>query len=160
MIGRMEPCDLALAAAEWEANRLPRKRIPVLAIELMLAGYDTPSLRVAAGLLPGELDGAHELFGRMLAELGYEREQDACSRGGALAREFAARGLDGRMPLVEAVNRICALSLDFDDEEWALTGHELTAFVVLADLWHDRPAERAGLERDLLQELRSLFRRL
>src|SRR4051812_33865605 len=156
----MEPRDLALVAAEWEANLLRRERIPALAIELILAGYDTPSLRVAAGLLPGELYGAHELFGRTLAELGDEREQNARGRGGGLARELAARGLDSRMPLVEAVNRICALSLDFDDEEWALSGDELTAFVVLADLWDDRPAERARLERDLRQELQSLFRRL
>ncbi|HEY4277392.1 MAG TPA: hypothetical protein VGM91_04170 [Conexibacter sp.] len=152
--------DLGLVAAEWEANVLPRERIPALATELMLAGNDTPSLRAAAGLLSTELDAAHEVFGRALAELGYERERDSRGRGRALAREYAHRGLDGRMPLVEAVDRIYKLSLDFDHEAWALSGESLTTFVVLADLWVDEPRKRPELEGDMREQLQSLLRRL
>lgn len=158
--GVKQPLDLGLLAAEWEADRVPRERIPGLAAELLLAGNDTPSLREAAGLLPGELEAAREVFGRALAELGYAREPDARGRGAALASEYVARGLDGRMPLVEAVNRVCALSLEFDDQAWAVRGHALTALVVLADLWNDRPEGRRELERDLRRELEMLPLRL
>ena len=107
-----------------------------------------------------QLDAAHEVFGRALAELGYGRERDPPGRGGALAREYAQRGLDGRMPLVEAVDRIYKLSLDFDHERWALGGESLTTFVVLADLWDDQPPKRPELERDIREQLQSLLRLL
>ena len=60
------------------------------------------------------------------------------------------------MRLVEAVDRIYKLSLDFDDERWALGGEALTTFVVLADLWDDRPRKRPELERDIREQLQSL----
>ena len=72
----MEERDLRLVAAKWEANLLPRERVPEIATELLQRGHDTPSLRVAAGLLPSELDEARELFGRALAELGHERHRN------------------------------------------------------------------------------------
>ena len=160
MIRAMDERDLGLLAAEWEANLLARERVPVVACELLQEGLDTPSLRVAAGLLRGELDEAHQVFGRALAELGYGRERDWRGHGEALAREYAERALDGRMPLVEAVDGIYALSLQFDTEDWALDGESLTTFVVLADLWNDNPAKRRELQADMRAELTRLLDRV
>jgi hypothetical protein len=155
----MQERDLGLIAAEWEANRLPRERVPELATELLLEGHDTPSLRVAAGLLASELDEAHELFGRVLAELGYERQRDRRDRGEALARQYARRGLDGRMSLVDAIGGIYELSRNFEHEDWSLSGESLTNFLVLADEWEDEPEKRPHIEADMEHELRCFLDR-
>jgi hypothetical protein len=149
----MDERDLGLIAAEWDANRLPRDRVPEVATELLEAGHDTPSLRVAAGLLPSDLDDAHQLFGRALEELGYACRGNRRGRGAALAREYAQRGLEGRMPLAEAVGAIYRLSLDFEAEEWSLSSESALEFLVLADEWEDEPAKRPTIEADMAREL-------
>ena len=155
----MDERDLKLVAAEWEANQLARDRVPELATALLEEGYDTPTLRVAAGLLPSELDEAHTLFGRALAELGYQRQRDGRRHGEALAREYARRGLDGRMPLVEAVGGVCNLSLRFEREDWSLDGMSMTSLLVLADEWEDQPKKRPAIEDDMRRELQRFSER-
>lgn len=150
---------MGLVAAEWEANLLPRERVPELATGLLREGHDTPSLRVAAGLLPSELDEAHDVFGRALSELGYERHRDWRGHGEALACEYARRGLDGRMSLVDAIGGIYMLSLRFEREDWSLGGESLADFVVLADLWEDEPEQRPDIEADMERELRRFVER-
>ena len=67
-VGIIGGVDLELVAAEWEAGLLAPERVPAIAVALMEAGFDSPSLRVAAGLLPGETADAHDLFSAVLGE--------------------------------------------------------------------------------------------
>jgi hypothetical protein len=93
---RSIPISPPSAAVAGSMPRTPRSRrrghvarttvqtrcVPEVATELLQVGYDTPTLRVAAGLLSPQLDEAHELFGRALAE----RTSAAASR--RLARRY------------------------------------------------------------------------
>ena len=63
------------------------------------------------------------------------------------------------MSLVDAFGGIYKLSLDFEDEEWSLSGESLTEFVVLADLWEDEPEKRPDIEADMKGELRRFVER-
>lgn len=62
--------DLEVAVALISCGELRRERIPALAAELLEAGTDTPVVRELAGLAEAELDRAHELFRKVMAELG------------------------------------------------------------------------------------------
>jgi hypothetical protein len=156
----MQGRDLGLLSAEWEANVVAREAVPGIACELLAEGVDSPSLRVAAGLLPGELDDAHEVLGRALRELGLSVGGDAHGQGASLAREYATRALDGRMPPVRAASAIAALSLQFDTEVWALKGDALSAFELLTVTWIGKPEHHHALEVELRAELAALLDRL
>jgi hypothetical protein len=152
--------DLALLAAEYDADVLARESVPELACQLLADGFDSPSLRVAAGLLAGELDHARRILGRALEELGCEVSRDHRGQGAPLAREYAARGLDRRMPLARAISSIAALSLERESEPWALQGQALTRFELLSALWDDKPADRSEIEAEMRAELTALLDRI
>lgn len=50
--------------------QLRREEIPAIAVALLETGTDTPTIRRLAGLTPSELSEAHDLFRRILQELG------------------------------------------------------------------------------------------
>jgi hypothetical protein len=152
--------DLDLLAAELEAGMIERERIPWLAAELMVAGFDTPSLRVAAGLMPDDLDDAEEVFRAALAELGVAREDDGQGDGAALAREIATRGVDGRLPALDAAATLHRLAADLEGEPWTPDGQWRSDVLALLEDWEDEPTQRPALEAQLRAELESLLRRL
>jgi hypothetical protein len=47
---REDTVKLAQADALWESGHLAREELPEVAVEALVAGFDTPSLRVLAGL--------------------------------------------------------------------------------------------------------------
>jgi hypothetical protein len=95
--GNMMHMDAELLATKWEAGLLAPERIPAVAVQLMEAGFDSPSLREAAGLLPSETSDAHQLFAAALRELGLPRQRSEQETGSALEAEYAWRVLDGRL---------------------------------------------------------------
>jgi hypothetical protein len=60
---------LEVAEALLSHAVLPREEIPSIAVELLEAGTDTPSIRRLAGLTDAELSDAHDLFRQVLREL-------------------------------------------------------------------------------------------
>jgi len=62
--------DLDVADALFSRGELRREQIPAVAMALLEAGRDTPSLRVLAGLGAAQMDDAHDLFRKMLVEMG------------------------------------------------------------------------------------------
>src|SRR5262245_5957494 len=96
---------LEVAEALFAIGELRREDIPTLATELLEGGTDTRTLRELAGLTEVELDRAHELFRKLMDELGHtipSRAQAAATmardladlavRPGAKLRDLAARG--------------------------------------------------------------------
>ena len=61
---------LAQAHALWESGQLATEELPEVAVEALVAGIDTPSLRVLAGLPAGRMSRAVDLLDRALQELG------------------------------------------------------------------------------------------
>jgi len=147
-----------MIAAEWEAGYLPRVRIPAVATDFLVAGLDSPSLRVAAGLLGNELEDADEHFGQALDELGYDARREYRRRGVALAEEYGQRILDGRVPPYEGAHTIYSLSSDFHSEAWVpQIGNPMTALGMLCDEWEQLPDHRPELERQIVEQVRAFL---
>ncbi len=77
-----------------------------------------------------------------------------------MAREYAARGLEQRLPLARVIRSIAALPLEFKAEPWAVQAQALSRFEVLSMLWDDKPASRSEIETEMRGELTALLDRL
>lgn len=150
--------DLELVAAEWEAGLLAPERVPAIAVRLMEDGLDSPSLSLAAGLLPSETADAHRLFHAALAELGVPRERSTEEeRGAALAAEYARRILDDEVEPYQGARTIWQLAIDhFDSETYRRVGN-LDALIILADEWEQLPEQRAEIEQDIREQAKRVL---
>lgn len=167
MSGPYPSCmDLALAISLRAVDRLPPERMPAVATDALAAGYDSPSLRVLAGLTNTDPRDTRELFDQAMAELDLASPPivDAVLD---VARYEAERGLAGEIPLVDVVRKIWWL---FVDELWTdFTQDRLSppldrfgTFAVLSDDWdsyRDVPFIRERIERDIRGELEWLLDR-
>jgi len=61
--------DLAVAQALWAIDRLQASQLPTIAQDALEVGYDSPALRMLAGLIPVDVHLAPDLFQRALDEL-------------------------------------------------------------------------------------------
>lgn len=150
-----EQSDLELIALEWAAGLLPPERLPQIAVDLLGAGFDSPTLRIIAGLLPAETSDAHDQFERALRELGHAHTRPEGRRGLLLVREFAARMVDGRIPPYHGARAIWQLWLDYEDPDWPVVPR-LDAFPIGYDEWEQLPDLRPKIEADLIEEARRL----
>jgi hypothetical protein len=62
--------DVGLVAAEFASGQLAPDRMPQAAIDLLVAGFDSPALRLAAGLDGADPREQRATFGKALEELG------------------------------------------------------------------------------------------
>lgn len=150
--------DLALIAAEWESGLIPPERLPAIAVRLMEAGYDSPSLRLTAGLLPLEVEDAHDLFKQALGELGDPRIRDERERGLALIQEYGKRVAAGTVSPYDGARTIWQIAIDsFDNESWLAAGSP-DGLVILADEWEQLPDQRDEIERDMRDAIEVLLK--
>lgn len=149
---------MALIAAEWEAGRLAREKIPEVATAMLVAGYDSDALRVTAGLIPAELDEAHEWFGKVLRELGFNAARDQTRRGVALAEEYARRVLDGRMSVYDGAYSVFNLWSDFPHDAALEIDAHMGTLIALCDEWEQFEEDRNKRELQMKAELRAFLR--
>jgi hypothetical protein len=69
-VSRDQPSEVEVLAAQVEARTLAREDIPGRATELMMAGYESKPLAIAAGLTSVELDEADRWIREALTDLG------------------------------------------------------------------------------------------
>src|SRR5258708_4945359 len=72
----MRPADnapVAFLQATWVLGDTRPESVPGICTDLLLAGYDSPSLRVLAGLTNAELERVRELLPQLFNELGLEQ---------------------------------------------------------------------------------------
>src|SRR5262245_50935256 len=87
------------------SSRLPRR-----AEEWLLEGYDSPSLRMLAGLTEKDIDQAVPLFKKAVMELGWPLP-DRLEAVKSLSRQVARQILSGEVQPYEGSKRIWELTL-------------------------------------------------
>lgn len=147
---------LRLAAARHRLDLLPSSELPVLAISVLEAGCDSPSLRELAGELHPTWADTGPLFERVLQELGIQflRREDSAE---TVARFYAQQILAGEFTPCEGARHIwreVANQYSHDDELWK----RYSIFVGLASQWEDEPSGRVEYERRIREEAQRLLR--
>ena len=148
--------DLDQAQALWSRGSLPREELPEVATAALVAGLDSPSLRVLAGLTTVELDRAHDLFDQALRELG--RPPPAPEVGVRWQAVMAAQAIvAGAVPAHRGANDLSGLWDDTSDEELQAA---LLDFDQDTEWWESAtPEARPGIEREIVEHAREFIDR-
>jgi hypothetical protein len=142
----MNPSDntaLLALQAQWALGQIWPERVPAQCTDLLLAGYDTPSLRVLAGLTVAELGRVNELLPRLFDELGLERPSDTVA-GWRVAQETARTLLAEQVGPYDAARSIGDLATRFPP-----LFPFLSQFIGLWSEWDDDPRHRPEYEGDI-----------
>jgi len=140
------------AQAKWELGHLAGERLPETAAAALIAGLDTPSLRVLAGLTPDRMHRAAALADRALQELGCRPMATLPpAREAALWAEAIAAGAVG---VLQGVGALSTVSSRTDDAgllaalaEIAADGHR----------WQQAIPERPAIEQQLVDRARAFL---
>jgi hypothetical protein len=145
---------LELAALRLVVGELASEDLPVLAVDALVRGVDSPSLRELAGERPGaDPRGAMDLFQAALEELGIEppAEHDALWQ---LAKHAAEQIVNGELAPFDGASWIWRhVSRRIEAEG------DLRVFVGLASEWEDHPEYRSSIEATIVEEARILVGR-
>jgi hypothetical protein len=105
--------DVGLVAAEFVSGQLPPERMPRVATDLLVAGLDSPALRVAAGLEGADPHEQRAAFGEALEELG-ELPLTREEVGRRLFRLWAERIDAGETEPLKGARALWLLEIDYD----------------------------------------------
>jgi hypothetical protein len=142
----MRPADdapVAVLQATWVLGDTRPESVPGICTDLLLAGYDSPSLRVLAGLTNAELERVRELLPQLFNELGLE-QPTAVAAAWRVAQETARELLADRLAPYDAARSIGDLGTRFDPL-FPLVKH----FIGLWSEWDDDPQHRKEYESDI-----------
>ena len=146
---------LAQAHALWESGQLATEELPEVAVEALVAGIDTPSLRVLAGLPAGRMSRAADLLDRALQELGQRpMVRLPPAREAALWAEATAAGA---VKVFQGVIVLGGLSPRSEDAELRAA---LAEFAADGQRWQRATLERRpGIERQIMDRARAFLDR-
>jgi hypothetical protein len=120
----------AAAESQWVTDAAIAFDLPTLASEALVTGWDSPSLRLLAGLDGVDPRDARDVFLRAISELG--RQLPAPELAAAqLTRFYADQVLDGAVEPIRAATAIGTLAIDLGDRAPGVA----QAFVGLDDEW-------------------------
>jgi len=134
---------VAVLQATWVLGDTRPESVPGICTDLLLAGYDSPSLRVLAGLTNAELERVRELLPQLFNELGLE-QPTAVAAAWRVAQETARELLADRLAPYDAARSIGDLGTRFDPL-FPLVKH----FIGLWSEWDDDPQHRKEYESDI-----------
>lgn len=142
--------NLEVAAALYACGELRREQIPPVAADLLAAGVDGPTVRELAGLAEVELDRAHDLFHRLMLEMGRAipaRGEAAATIARYLAEQAVKPGANLRRIAAEGARLATALEY-----------HDALMPFYTADDSYDMPeiCPRAVVDGRLLEYARSI----
>lgn len=125
--------------------------LPEAALAALEDGFDSPSLRILAGLTKAESSEAWQLFNQTLAELNLliPSKRDAVI---LLARKSAEQILNGKTNPYEGAKQIWELSLHVPGEKIS----EFDTFIYAISEWEDRPEERQIFEAGIIAGAKEL----
>jgi hypothetical protein len=122
-VGTLSRMNLALARLLYEHHLVFEQAVVDAAVEELVSGTDSPSLRLLAGLGPRELDQTRDLLGRASVELGLPPPDDDVPGVLKAGNWLAAEALQGRVDTRRAVSwiaystwRVYADSADFEPD--------------------------------------------
>jgi len=126
------------------------EELPRIALDAILAGYDSPSLRQLAGTSEHDKEEANRLFAKSIRELGFQ-VPPASEAGLTLARNTAREVLSG------AITPYDGAKLIWDRVYTRLPElKQLRLFVGLASEYEDDIKHRGEYDRQIIEECRSL----
>jgi hypothetical protein len=148
--------DLDQAHALWSRGWLPREELPEVATAALVAGLDSPSLRVLAGLTAAELDRAHDLFNQVIRELGRPPPAPEVAVRWQAVMEAQAI-VAGAVPAHQGANALWWLWNDTSDEELQAA---LLDFEFDQERWEwATPEARPPIEREIVEHAREFIDR-
>jgi hypothetical protein len=123
----------------------PPHELPDFATELLVLGYDSPSLREVAGLPTGDRADAADLWSAVREELGIEREEPE-EAAGFLLRYWGEETAKGRIDVLAGSRLMYRVG-------WFPLGQpsELNELLYLLILWDEMPEQREQTAAELLQ---------
>ena len=150
-------------AALWSIDAVSPQAVVGCACDALIAGLDSPSLRILAGLTRAEADyQVLDILPAALAELGLDfYPRGSCSGQEAAVRALAAQAVSGSLTpreLAAAIHRhfghglplterLAALDDEYDLGEYATMTHEQIDREVIAEarrLTHGQPDQRTA----------------
>jgi hypothetical protein len=139
--------DLKGAIDAWVLRLLDPALLPPVAMNALVAGQDSPSLRLLAGLQSNEADRATGLFVDALQELSVlvPSPSDAAL---SHSRCVAALIVGGTISPREGAYRIWDVSLAVGDSSF----HALDPFIYLASEYDGRPDDQPRFDQMILDE--------
>lgn len=136
-----------------QAGLIPPHELPDLATELLVLGYDTPSLRELAGLPTGDRAESADLWNAVRDELGIRREEkEEAAR--FLLRYWAQETAEQRIDVLAGSRLMYRVA-------WFPLGQptQLNELLYLLILWDEMPQHRDQTAAELLQFARDLVDR-
>jgi hypothetical protein len=138
--------DLRSAQVLWTLGVLEPSDLPEIATKSLVAGFDTPSLRILAGSDGEESLTLNSLFEQVLSELGVSplTRAEAARRYAAVISEQILRG---EVTPIEGARMIVAADRSVDDGNF----HDLDAFIDCESEYND-PEMREHFDREIRKE--------
>jgi hypothetical protein len=140
--------NLEDAETLWASDGLTLEELPEVAVDALIAGLDSPSLRVLAGLTAARMDRAPDLLDRALQELG--RRPVASLPPAREAALWAEAITAGAVPVRQGTQALWAMGGKANDGELKAA---LLEFRVEQDRW-----DQAGPQHRLLPSRQILTR--
>jgi hypothetical protein len=136
-----------------QTGQIPPHELPDFATELLVLGYDSPTLRELAGLPKGDRTDALDMWNIVRDELSvrYEDEEEAAM---FLLNYWAQEIVDGRIDVLTGSRLMYR-------DGWFPLGQpmELYELLYLLDVWDDLPQRRERTASELLAFTRNLLGR-
>ncbi|GGI00417.1 hypothetical protein GCM10007170_37510 [Arthrobacter liuii] len=128
-----------------QVGLVPSENYPDVAADLLVEGYDSPTLRELAGHLRNDPRGAADLWVQVREELGKPYEDDGEARR-ALVRHWLQQIVAGVLEPYNGANLILG-------HAWHELGQpaELNYLVVLRDDWDDMPQSREDISNKIVE---------
>jgi hypothetical protein len=150
--------DLTTAHAYAVLGQLPAEDIPAIAVDALVDGLDTPTLRVLAGLVDGTPADARELFAAAVHELQLP-SMDGNAAALVVVRHLAGEVVNGRVALSSGLSEIYSILRHFWDHAWRDLPPDIGAVFALDDdlnQHYDVPWLRERIEHEQLGHLASV----
>jgi hypothetical protein len=134
-----------------QTGRIPPHELPDFATELLVLGYDSPTLRELAGLPKGDRTESANMWKAARSELGV-RDEDDEDAARFLLRYWAQEIVEGRIDVLTGSRLMYR-------EGWFPLGQptELHGLVNLLDDWEDMPQRCGQIVSELVDFARQLL---
>ncbi|WP_427130746.1 hypothetical protein [Pseudarthrobacter sp. S9] len=134
-----------------QTGLIPPHELPDFATELLVLGYDAPSLRELAGLPTGDRADSADMWNVVRDELSVRHEDDE-EAARFLLKYWAREIIEGRIDLLPGARLMYRVG-------WFALGQpmELHELVNLLDVWDEMPQRRDQTASELLDFVRKLL---
>jgi hypothetical protein len=134
-----------------QVGLIPSEQYPDTAADLLVDGYDSPALRELAGHPRNDPQGAGDLWIQVRDELGKPFEDDGLARR-ILVRRWLQQIVDGILDPYAGADLILGLAWFALDQPAVLN-----PLVADRDFWEELPEGRDKIQRDLLDDARTIL---